>query len=151
MIPGQDPTQGSTARPERISKECGDISRVIKLLAARVMERNECTKPEIERLSSGVERVRAVAKKLAEIISRTKDKEEAVESSRRIEGVTKVVADVEKTASGRIGRLTQELVGMKRVLQDSIDGIKTRLERQGIPESAKTCRCRVKQAVVPTA
>ena len=121
---------------ESIGKACGDISRVIKLLVVRMTERQESTKAELEKLSSGVGRVRDVAKKLAEIIARTK--EEIAVKSKKLERVTRVVADVEKNASGIIDRLTQEFMGMKRVLQDSIDEIKTRLEKRSVPESART-------------
>ena len=45
---------------------------------------------------------------------------------------------MEKSTSVRIDRLTHEFTGVKRVVQDSIDEIKLRLEHQGIPGITKS-------------
>ena len=110
---------------ERISKECGDITRVVKLLATKMTEKDEVARKEIERASLGIERMRDATKRLTEIITRTR--EETSENSKMVERAVKIATD----------RLTQEFTGMKKVVQDSIDEIKLRLERQGVPETAK--------------
>ena len=121
---------------ERITKECGDITRVIKLLAAWMNEKDEITKREIERASSGVERMNDATKKLTEVISRARD--EASNSTKLAERAIKVATEEEKSASVRADRLTQEFTGVKKVVRESIDEIKHRLERQGVPETIKT-------------
>ena len=90
---------------------------------------------EIERALSGTETMKDATKRLTEIISRTR--EETSENSKMVERAVKIATDVEKSASGRVDRLTQEFTGMKRVVQDSIDEIKLRLEREGVPETTK--------------
>ena len=135
--PGSGPgtTVDAEAR-ERISKECGNITRVVRLLATKMNEKDDLTKREIERLSSGVERMRDATKKLTEIITRAR--EETSQSTKLAERAIKVATDAEKSASVRVDRLTQEFTGMKRAVQDSIDEIKQRLERQGTAGVSKT-------------
>ena len=125
---GTDVTVDREAR-ERISKECGDVTRVVKLLATKMTEKDELARKEIERASLDA------TKRLTEIITRTR--EETSENAKMVERATKIAPDVEKSASGRADRLTHEFTGMKKVVQDSIDEIKLRLERQGVPETTK--------------
>ena len=90
-------------------------------------EKDDLSKRETERLSSCVERMRDATKKLTEVITRAR--EETSQSTKLAERAIKVATDVEKSASVRVDRLTQEFTGVKRAVQDSIDEI----ERQGIP------------------
>ena len=94
-------------------------------------EKDDFPKREVERLSSSVERMRDATKKLTEVITRAR--EETSQSNKLAERAIRVATDVEKSASVRVDRLTQEFTGVKRAVQDSIDEIKQRLERKGIP------------------
>ena len=124
-----------TEARERITRECGGITRVVKLLATRVNEKDELVRKEIGRASSDIERLRETTKKLTEVVTKARD--EASNGTKLAERAIRVATEVERSASTRADRLTQEFTGVKKVVQDSIDDIKQRLERQGVPEATK--------------
>ena len=127
--PGPGVTVDAEARA-RITKECGNITRVVRLLATKMAEKDDVAKREFERISLSMEKMRDATKKLAEVIARAR--EETSQSTKLAERAIKMATDSEKSASVRVDRLTQEFTGVKRAVQDSIDEIKQHLECQGI-------------------
>ena len=72
--PGSGPSTTIDAEARgRITKECGNITRVVRLLAARMNEKDDLAMKEIGRVSAGVEKMRDALTKLAENVTKTRD------------------------------------------------------------------------------